>query len=137
MGGFRSPIGTPPANVPGVLLGTPGTLAGGVPIGAWSSGDGSVVVSLASEGSGLAEQRLEFDALGRVRSAQRFDQNGVTIWSARFDDYREVDDQFFAFRVELEFPRVEASAKIVFKHVELNPALRAELFVLTLPSGPR
>ena len=96
----------------------------------------SVVTTLISaEGSEIASQRFEFDALGRIRSAKRFGPDGVAIWAARFEDYRRLGEESFAFHVELSFPRVDAKAEITFKTVELNPDLPSDVFVLPVPRG--
>ena len=53
----------------------------------------------------------------------------------RFDDYRELDGESFAFHVALSFPRVDAVAEIEFKKVELNPDLPTDVFVLSVGEG--
>ena len=61
--------------------------------------------------------------------------SSFTIWAARFEDYRQLGEQWFAFRVALSFPRVGAKAQIDFKKVELNPELPSDVFVLSVPGG--
>ena len=75
------------------------------------------------------------DGRGRIRSAKSFGPAGVAIWAARFEDYRQLGEQWFAFRVALSFPRVNAEVEIDFKTVELNPELPSDVFVLSLPGA--
>ena len=126
-----------PEEATAVLLGAPRATDGLAPLAAFALMDGGVAVVLGSDAQGHARERFEFDALGRLQLAKRFGSDGAAIWSARFDDYREVADQPFAFHVALSFPRVNAEAEIQFKQVELNPDLPADVFVLSVPGGGR
>ena len=56
-------------------------------------------------------------------------------WQARFDDYRELSGIWFAYEVELRFPRQDSVVTLRFDEVELNPELSPEVFVLRLRSG--
>jgi hypothetical protein len=120
-----------------VLLGAPIPSEGLKPVGAFSVPDGGIAVLLGSHEGGRMSERFEFDALGRLRSATRLASEDSELWSARFDDYREVANEFFAFHLALSFPRVGAKAEIQFKQVELNPDLPADVFVLSVPGGVR
>jgi hypothetical protein len=126
-----------PEEAAGVLLGAPQPSDGLLPVGAFELAAGGVAVLLGSDTHGSPRERFEFDGLGRLQAAKRFDDHGSTIWSARFDDYRELGDQAFAFQVALSFPRVGAEAEIQFKQVELNPDLPADVFVLSVRPGVR
>ncbi len=126
-----------PEEAAGVLLGAPQPLAGLAPVAASAFADGGVAVMLAAHGSDIAQQRFEFDAQGRIRSAKRFTPDGHAIWAARFEDYRDVGDQAFAFRVALSFPRVQAKAEVEFDKLELNPDLASDVFVLSIAGGGR
>jgi hypothetical protein len=118
-----------------VLLGAPSPLAGLVPLVASSLQDGGLAIGLGAEGAGFAQQRFEFDGQGQIRSLKRFDRHGALLWTARFNDYRPVSGERFPFGVSLSFPRVEATAEIDFKSVELNPDLPSDVFVLSVPGG--
>jgi hypothetical protein len=128
-----------PEEAAGVLLGAPQLAPGLAAIGASQFEDGGVAVLLGAD-EAAGQQRFEFDALGRLRSAKRLGPDGGVSWAARFSDYRQLNDpsdESFAFRVELSFPRVDASAEIDFKKVELNPELPRDVFVLSVPGGVR
>jgi hypothetical protein len=124
-----------PEEAAGVLLGAPQPAPGLAPVGASQFTDGGVAVLLAAVDGVGVQQRFEFDALGRLRCAKRFGPDGAVRWVARFADYRELSDEPFAFHIELSFPRVNASAEIDFKKVELNPELPRDVFVLSVPGG--
>lgn len=91
------------------------------------------------DGRGVEREAYRFDAEGRLAEATRSDDRGRLVWRARFADYRPVAVSTgdgggpFAHDVTLEFPRVEARARLVFKHVVLADDLPDELFSLNLP----
>ncbi len=90
------------------------------------------------DGDGLAREAYRFDAAGRVVEATLFDATGALVWRAAFDDYRAIaspdgGEVAFAHDVRLEFPRVDARARLVFKTVVLADDLPDALFALELP----
>jgi hypothetical protein len=127
-----------PAEAVDILLGTP------LPESGLSSGaarlldDGSIALDR-RDASGRRRERFVFDADGHLAEVARFDHDGVLAWRARFSRYRDVPapgggQEPFAFDVGLEFPRVEAEARLTFKRVDLARALPDALFTLELPA---
>lgn len=105
--------------------------------------DGGIGVARV-DGRGVVREGLRFDAAGRVSELTIFAEDGRLVWRAAFDDYRLIDapgggQVAFAHDVRLEFPRVEARARLTFKRVLLADELPDELFSLKLPgrSGSR
>jgi len=92
-----------------------------------------VVVLRLDDARGNPRQRLSFDAAGLLTRTENWDAGGEPTWEARFSDYDDRDGSAFANRVDLEFPRTGASARVQFGSVELNPTLPDELFFLRVP----
>ncbi len=57
------------------------------------------------------------------------------LWSAAYGDFRQVGDIDFAHEISLWFPSSQTQVQLVFKQVELNPALPEGVFTLQLPSA--
>lgn len=126
-----------PSEAVALLLGAPPLDAAVHVVSARRYADGSLAVSLAESGAGSGgEQRTDvtFDAAGELRRAERIDEQGVR-WRARFDDLRPIAGRVFAHAIELEFPRIDASARIEFRDVELDPELSRDVFVLQVAPG--
>jgi hypothetical protein len=102
--------------------------------------DGAIAFERVDE-DGAVRERYRFDGAGRLAEAVRADADGRLVWRARFDDYRGVaaaagpDEEPFAHEVSLEFPRVDAKVRLVFKHVVLVDDLPDALFSLRRPAG--
>jgi len=116
-----------------LLLGAPGRWPGAVVEWTRELEDGSIAIALA-DGEGNTRQRFRFDAEGRLRHMSQFGETGEQLWQAAFDDHRSLAGESFAFRVELDFPRLEAHAIFSFKSAELNPDLPEDVFSLRLPA---
>jgi hypothetical protein len=90
------------------------------------------------DGDGVLREGYRFDAASRVLEAMVYDPSGGLVWRAEFGDYRSIDAPGggqlpFAHDVLLEFPRVEARARLTFKRVTLASELPDTLFALRLP----
>ncbi len=97
------------------------------------------------DSSDVLRERLRFDASGRLAALARFDRAGGLVFTARFADYRDVEAEGgsdgearvaaaqFAYEVDLDFPRVEATARFQFKRVSLPADIPDGLFELKLP----
>lgn len=80
-------------------------------------------------------ERLSFDQAGRLRRFERFNPIGELVWSAAFDDHRDLEGgdgamHAFAHEVKLYFPREGAEVEIEFDDVELDGDLAPALFEL-------
>lgn len=115
-----------------VLLGVPAPPLDLLPAGGALLPDGGLRIDLAGA-RGALQRRLEFDDQQRLRRVEVRDA-GRVLWEARFDEYRPVGAASFAHRVELRFPPTDTRARVSFRHVELNPELPPEVFVLRLPA---
>ena len=87
------------------------------------------------DGRGVRRERYVFDEAGRPIEVQRMGPDGDLVWRVRYSDFRPVDPSgdetiSFAFEIEMDFPRVEARAKLAFKRVSLPASLPDALFVL-------
>lgn len=121
-----------------LLLGIPRPGLGRTLSQAWLRGDGRLGFA-AVDSQGRIREQYVFDAKGRLIEREQFDVGGTRSWRARFSDYRTVPrigggEEEFAFRVRLDFPRVEGKANLEFQHVELVAELPEELFSLALPA---
>lgn len=100
--------------------------------------DGAIAFARLDE-RGVVRERYRFDAAGRLSELSRANRAGQMVWRARYADYRPIaaiggGQEPFAHEVTLEFPRVEARARLVFKQVALVPDLPDELFSLRIPA---
>ena len=96
--------------------------------------DGRIAFSRVDD-QNIRRERYDFDESGRLVGIQRFSESGALIWRARYSDFRTVDRAggetiSFAFDVRLDFPRVDAQAKLTFKQVRLPDALPDAIFEL-------
>lgn len=125
-----------PAQAVDLLLASP-VPAGGLTAGAARLlADGVIEVDRRDE-RGVARERFRFDAGGRLAAMESYDRGGALLWRARFSGYRELPApgggaEPFPFDIELDFPRVEAEARLSYKSVDLAGDLPDELFVLRL-----
>lgn len=115
-----------------ILLGAPRPAAALAYSGAEGFEDGRVALDF-SDSRETVRQRFAFDALGRLLSVADRGSSGESVSLVRFDDYRKIGAADFAFSIALEFTQLEASARVTFKRVELDPALSDALFVLAAP----
>ncbi len=120
-----------------ILLGAPRSdpaLSNG---GAWLQEDGSIAFARVDR-RGVRRETYRFDVGGRIAERATYDEAGELVWRAQFSDYRPVlspsgGDVAFAHDVLLDFPRVSARVRMVFKRVLLSEDLPEALFVLQLP----
>lgn len=130
-----------PGEAVDILLGAPRAGPGLADGGAWLLEEGAIAFERIDAG-GVRRESYRFDGAGRLTERATFDAEGGLVWRARFDDYRSVGtasgaDPAFAHEVSLEFPRVSARARLVFKKVLLSDDLPDALFVLQLPGQTR
>ena len=118
------------------LLGVPalGELTRRGPAGALSNG--FVRVDLLDAG-GAPARRLECDEEVRLRRIEVRAPDGSLAWQAVYGDYRDVAGASFPHEIALEFPAVEASARVTFQWVELNPELPPGIFALDVAASDR
>lgn len=96
--------------------------------------DGGVGLDRVDE-KGVLRQRLDFDADGNLRRVEAFEAGERLSWSAEYRDVRNLDGLDFAHAIVLWFPGSQTQVELVFKQVELNPALPAGVFTLQRPSA--
>jgi len=123
-----------PSDAVALLLGLPRLANPVVLIAARQFEDGGIGVATRAEHAGRTRWH-EWDVAGRLRGAALHEPDGSAVWRARFSNWHTVGRDPFAHRVELEFPRVEARATILFRSVELTPSLLPGVFVLQVPPG--
>lgn len=126
-----------PEEAVSLLLGVPLIQPGLVLAGSRGYEDGSVAVSRRDD-QGVERERYLFDREGRLIEMRRLSKKGEVVFTARYSDYRplptgEGQDGSFPFDLEMEFPRVDATARLDFKQVELPASLPSSLFELSLP----
>jgi outer membrane lipoprotein-sorting protein len=127
-------ISLSPEEAVSVLLGAPTFESDFSPAGAVRDGDGRIRIDL-NDANGVLRQRVTFDPAGPLHGFELLDTRGATLWSAQFREYRDVGGISFAHAISLDVAAGMTHAEISFRHVELNPALPAELFRLRLPAG--
>lgn len=120
-----------------ILLGAPRSDPGLSNGGAWLQEDGSIAFARVDR-RGVQRETYRFDVAGRITERATYDEAGELAWRAQFSDYRPVfspsaGDVAFAHDVLLDFPRVSARVRMVFKKVMLSEDLPEALFVLQLP----
>ena len=130
-----------PEEAVGLILGSPSGQEGFRVAEAMAFQDGSIAFSRLDDRD-IPRERYVFDEVGRLVEVQRVSESGGLIWRARYSDFRTVDRVggekiSFAFDVRLDFPRVEAQAKLAFKQVRLPDALPDALFELPRRVGAR
>ena len=89
---------------------------------------GGIVVALGHDPA-AGDQLIEFDRAGRVTRALRR-VGGRLLWSAAFEDYRDLGGHLFAHKIAIDFPRFDARAAFAFDSAELNRELSNEVFAL-------
>lgn len=87
------------------------------------------------DASGVLRQRLDFDAAGQLRRVEAFESGERLQWSAEYQDVRDVEGIPFAHGIVLWFPNSQTQVELVFKQVELNPALPTGIFTLRRPAA--
>jgi len=128
-----------PGDAVDLLLGVPRPDLGRDLSRAWLRADGRLGFA-AVDVQGRVREQYVFDPKGRLAEMEQLEAGGARSWRARFSDYRTVPrigggEEEFAFRVRLDFPRVEGRANLEFQHVELVAELPEELFRLALPGS--
>ena len=131
-----------PPELVALLLGTAPIDAAAFVVQARLYVDGHVQLHLRTPGATRVDV-LEIEGDGALRMLQRGHVAGATMWEAHFADLRPVglgdapaaQPLRFAHRVEVAFPRIDASVGVEFGQVELNPALPEGVFVLHVAPG--
>ena len=130
-----------PEEAVGLILGSPSGQKAFRVAEAMAFPDGRIAFSRV-DSQGIPRERYVFDEVGRLVEIQRVSESGGLIWRARYSDFRTVERSggetiSFAFDVRLDFPRVEAQAKLAFRQVRLPDTLPDALFELPRRSGTR
>lgn len=125
-----------PEEAVGLLLGAPVIEPGLFLADARGYKDGRVAIAR-RDGRGVVRERYVFDSRGLLLEVQRLGSRGRIIFTAHYSDYRsltgpEGSAENFPFDLKMEFPRVEAKAKLVFKQVDLSASLPNSLFELEM-----
>jgi hypothetical protein len=123
-----------PADAVALLLGGPRLGPDTRVVEAFEGPEGEVTFDTAAGPDGFM-RRYTVDPAGRIVGAGLRVAGGEAVWSAIYGDWREVSGQPVAHRLDLVFPRVDATVRVVFHAVELNPALAPGLFVLHVAPG--
>ncbi len=116
-----------------ILLGTPALPEDARPSSPALMPDGGVRFELQPAGGGRVE--LEFGPRAQLRRWLASSASGGPLREVRFDDYRPLGDQSFAYRVDLRDFASEVEVRVRYRDVELNPALAPELFRLAAGGG--
>jgi len=112
-----------------VLLGVPPSEPLPALASAVRDAEGRIGIDLA-DSRGVVVQRATFDLSGRLRVLEALDATGAVVWSAHYDQYRDVDGSPFAHWIGLDVRSGNTRAEISFRNVELNPDLPPGLFEL-------
>lgn len=118
-----------PEEAVAVLLGVPISEPLPALASAVRDGDGRIQIDLA-DSQGTVVQRATFDPAGSLRAFEVLDDSGAALWSAQFDEYRDVGGSPFAHSIGLDVRSGKTRAEISFRNVELNPDLQPGLFQL-------
>lgn len=122
-----------PAEAVQMTLGAP-TIPDGLHIASASQQGDETRLELA-DADGRPRARLAFGPARELLRAERLDDAGGPLWSAAYDDFRDVGGVRFAHTVKIVFPPTQTEASLQFQRVELNPALPADVFVFRAPHG--
>jgi len=129
-------IELPPADVVAVLTGG-APLDGEVAGSSWDPKDGGrEVLELRTSDGG--KERIRLDAREHrwdVVDAVRTDAKGNVLWRVAHEDFTDRGGVRLPTRTTVEEPPLKADAKIRFRDVELNVALKDGVFTLTAPTG--
>jgi len=120
-----------PAEVVQMTLGAP-TIPDDLHI-ASASQQGDTTELVLADAESRPRARLAFGSAHELVRAERLDDGGAPIWSASYDDYRDVGGVRFAHTVKIVFPPTRTEASLQFQRVELNPTLPADAFVFRAP----
>jgi len=123
-----------PEQAVGVLLGAPFRADARLERAAPLPGD-SVRLELRRDGAPLREQ-LDCDAAGNLQRWALLGADGEVMLEARYGDRRPLGSVAFAYEVELRDPRADASVRVTWSRVELNPVLPPELFAMPAEPAP-
>jgi hypothetical protein len=111
-----------------VLLGAPQDPSARLD-GAAQLPEGGVRLLLRGAGA-LGSERLDCDAAGRLQQWTLLGADGDAVLEARYADYRPLGDGAFPYEVEVRDARTDASVRVAWSRVELNPVLAPELFAV-------
>lgn len=123
-----------PEQAVGVLLGAPISAGARVERAALLPGAG-VRLELRRDGAPLREE-LDCDAAGNVQRWALLGAGGDLLLEARYGDRRPLGGVAFAHEVELRDLRTDASVRVVWSRVELDPVLPPELFAVPAEVAP-
>ncbi len=118
----------------GVLLGAPSSSDARLERAALLPG-GAVRLELRRDGAPLREE-LDCDAAGNLQRWALLDADGDVMLEALYGDRRPLGAVTFAHEVELRDPRTDASVRVTWSRVELNPELSPELFSMPPDAAP-
>ena len=97
--------------------------------------DGGMRLVLRSYGASRREE-LDCDAAGNVQRWALLGAGGEPLLEARYGDRRALGGVAFAHEVELRDLRTDASVRIAWTRVELDPVLPPELFDVPSEAAP-
>ena len=117
-----------PEQAVGVLLGAPFSSDARLERAAQLPGD-ALRLELRRDGA-LEREQLDCDAAGNVQRWALLGADGDLLLEARYGDRRPLGGVAFAHEVELRDLRADASVRIVWSRVELDPVLPPELFAV-------
>ena len=127
-------LGLTPEQAVGVLLGAPFRADARLERAALLPGD-AVRLDLRRDGS-FEHEQLDCDVAGNLQRWALLGADGDVMLEALYGDRRPLGSVSFAYQVELRDPRAEASVRVVWSRVELNPVLPPELFAVSGEIAP-
>jgi hypothetical protein len=123
-----------PEQAVGVLLGAPFAADARLERAALLP-ENAMRLELRRDGAPLREQ-LDCDAAGNLQRWALLGADGDMMLEALYGDRRPLGSVAFAYEVELRDPRADASVRVVWSRVELNPVLPPELFAVPPEAAP-
>ncbi len=123
-----------PAQAVGVLLGAPFSPDARLERASLLP-DGVVRLELRRDGA-LEREQLECNADGNLQRWALLGADGDVMLEVLYDDHRPLDAIAFAYQVEVRDPRADASVRVAWSRVEVNPVLPPELFAVPAEAAP-
>jgi hypothetical protein len=96
---------------------------------------GAVRLELRRDGS-FERERLDCDAAGNLQRWALLGADGEIMLEAIYRDRRPLGSVAFAHEIEVRDPLADASVRVAWSRVELNPVLPPELFAMPPEAAP-